>query len=261
MPNSLRTHVVAYCRTNPGEDADPEQAIETQRELIERYVAFRGLELARVIEDVSTPGSVPIEARPGGTQLLQWIEKPHVEGVVVVRLERLFSSAAECVAYHAMWQERPVVLHVCELAGNPVQTGTPGGDLMIAVLRAARDMEHEQQRRGEVNLQSLHRRKRGAKLLLGEKIVRGYVVPDPVEAHAVKRIEELAARGKSLRLIAEALDQEGIATKRRAKSWSKEAIRLILKRIEQGEVRRAIEVGTITRGLDSVKSTDIARKQ
>ena len=73
--------------------------------------------------------------------------------------------------------------------------------------------------------------------LLGERVVRGYIVPDPVEAHAVERIQELAAQGKSLRLIAEALDQEGVPTKRRASAWSKEAIRLILARIERGEAR------------------------
>ncbi|HBP17086.1 MAG TPA: hypothetical protein DEA08_04725, partial [Planctomycetes bacterium] len=87
------------------------------------------------------------------------------------------------------------------------------------------------------SLRTLHKRKKGSKLLLGEKVVRGFVVPDPVEAHAVQRIQELADEGKSLRLIAEALDQEGVPTKRRAKSWSKEAIRLILRRIENGEVR------------------------
>ena len=36
---------------------------------------------------------------------------------------------------------------------------------------------------------------------------------------------------------ADALDQEGIPTKRRAKHWSKEAIRLMLQRIEKGEIR------------------------
>ena len=94
----------------------------------------------------------------------------------------------------------------------------------------------EQAADGASLLKSLHKRKRGAKLRLGEKVVRGYVVPDPVEAHAVERIQELSSQGKSLRLIAEALDQEGVPTKRRASGWSKEAIRLILRRIEEGQI-------------------------
>ena len=102
---------------------------------------------------------------------------------------------------------------------------------------ALKRRSEEQARETPASLRTLHKRKKGSKLLLGEKVVRGFVVPDPVEAHAVQRIQELADEGKSLRLIAEALDQEGVPTKRRAKSWSKEAIRLILRRIENGEVR------------------------
>lgn len=155
--------------------------------------------------------------------------------LVANRLELLFASATECVAYLHPWENKGVHVHVLDLGGAPVDLNSAVGPIVKAVLESARDMEREQHQRP--SLIGMRKRKQGTKPLLGEKVVRGFIVPDPDEQSAVQRIQELAHQGKSLRLIAEALDQEGIPTKRRAKGWSKEAIRLILQRIERGEVR------------------------
>ncbi|RMG15536.1 MAG: recombinase family protein [Planctomycetota bacterium] len=229
---------VGYARTGPDEEDARALSLDEQQGLIRAYAAFRRMELERIYTDVGVAGSVPVEARAGGAQLLERIQGPHTGlDLLVVRLERLFSSAAECVDFHEAFEQQATVLHVLDLDGSAVASDSAAGHLMLAVLRAARDMEAEQARHRARSLLKARRARKGAKPLLGEKIVRGYIVPDPVEMHAVRRISELARQGKSLRLIAEALDQEGIPTKRRAKGWSKEAIRLILKRIERNEVR------------------------
>ena len=227
---------VGYARH--GADEDPEE-LEEQVAVIEAYARFRGLQLERVFRDPGVPGNAPLEARPGGNDLVSWLGKKHRHytsgiAVLVVRLEPMFSSAAECVSYLESWEEHGVVLHVLDLAGSAVDTASPAGHFLLAVLRAARDMELEQTVRGS-GADDMASRREG-RPLLGERIVRGYLVPDPAELRAVERIQELSEQGKSLRLIAEALDNEGIPTKRRAKAWSKEAIRLILRRIEKGEI-------------------------
>ncbi|MGE0713573.1 MAG: recombinase family protein [Planctomycetota bacterium] len=232
-------NALGYVRTGDreGED-DPLISVEAQRAAIEAYATFRGLNLEGVLVDEGVGGGVPLEARPGGAELGRWLTRPRVHSVVVLRLDRLFASARECVNVVERWEEKLVALHVLDLEGAALDTFSPQGRVALAVLRAAARMEEQQREAAlDLDLKGLHRRKRGAKLLLGERVVRGFVVPDPVEEHAVQRIQELANEGKSLRLIAEALDQEGVPTKRRAKSWSKEAIRLILKRIEDGQVR------------------------
>ncbi len=233
---SVRGVAAGYARSGPHDD-DPEVSIEAQREAIAAYARFRGLALTESFTDEEEPGSVPLEARPGGSALVSWLAQPHPGGVAVlaVRLERLFASATECLAHLDRWEERGTTLHLLDLGGAPLDFASPAAALVRASLSAARAMELEQHERP--SLRSLHKRKRGVKPLLGEKVVRGFIVPDPVELHAVERIRELADEGKSLRLIAEALDQEGVPTKRRARSWSKEAIRLILQRVERGELR------------------------
>lgn len=235
---------LGYVRTSGDDESDPLTSSEYQKSSIAAYAKLRGLHLQEVLVDAEVPGAMPHEARPGAAELERRVHGPRVHAVVVSRLDRLFSSTQECLATVARWQEAGTSVHVLSLGGEPTCLDSPQGALALRLLTDAAAME-EQANDGASLLKSLHKRKRGAKLRLGEKVVRGYVVPDPVEAHAVERIQELSSQGKSLRLIAEALDQEGVPTKRRASGWSKEAIRLILKRIEEGQIRNLRSESTL----------------
>lgn len=238
MPSRRPRVAIGYARASAEESKEYALSIEAQVEAIEAYTRMRGMTLETVYADEDIPGSTPIEVRPGGAELIGRLQHPHTGlDLLVLRLDRLFCSAAECVEYCEAFVPQETVLHVLDLDGSAFSTDSPPGLLMLSVLRAARDMEQEQSlNQGKTILQARKARK-GAKPLLGERIVRGYIVPDPAELQAVKRIDEMAKEGKSLRLIAEALDIEGVPTKRRAKAWSKEAIRLIMRRIEKGEVK------------------------
>ncbi len=226
---------LGYVRTSGDDESDPLTSAEYQESSISAYAKLRGLHLQEVLIDAEVPGAMPHEARPGAAELERRVHSPRVHAVLVSCLDRLFSSTQECLATVERWREAGTAVHVLSLAGEPTCLDSAQGILALRVLAEGASME-EQAADGASLLKSLHKRKRGAKLRLGEKVVRGYVVPDPVEAHAVERIQELSSQGKSLRLIAEALDQEGVPTKRRASGWSKEAIRLILRRIEEGQI-------------------------
>lgn len=221
---------LAYVRVPP--HATDELSLEAQREAIAAYATFKGLRLVDTYVDDDVPGGIPLVARPQGTKLVERLRKhdPRGAALLVTRLELLFSSAGECVTHEREWREHGHELHVLDVAGNPVSTGTLEGRFMISVFEVAQRME-AQPAKDRAHPAPAHDRPK-----LGERVVKGFVVPDPDELRAVERIQELARAGKSLRLIAEALDDEGVPTKRRANGWSKEAIRLILRRIEGGEV-------------------------
>lgn len=212
-------------------DAPP---VDEQEAALAAYAGFKGLVLVETFVDDEVPGGVPLAARPAGARLIERLERPEGRGAAVLclRLEHLFSSATECVAYEEAWRLHEGELHVLDLDGNPVNTSTHEGRFMLAVLQAVRAMEASPGRPRHAH----HDRP-----MLGERVLRGFLVPDPDEMLAVRRIQELASQGKSLRLIAQALDDEGVPTKRRAKAWSKEAIRLILRRIEKGEVKSLLK--------------------
>ena len=226
---------LGYVRTSGDDESDPLTSSEWQARAIKSYAELRGLHVQEILVDADVPGAMPHEARPAASELERRVHSPRVHAVLVTRLDRLFSSTRECLLTLARWREAGATLHVLSVAGEPTRLDSPQGELMLALLEEAASME-EQAGDGASLLRSLHKRKRGSKLQLGERVIRGYVVPDPTEAHAVLRIQQLSDQGKSLRLIAEALDQEGVPTKRRASGWSKEAIRLILRRIEEGQV-------------------------
>jgi DNA invertase Pin-like site-specific DNA recombinase len=228
MPTKRRM-ALGYVRD--ARDAPP---VDEQESALVSYAGFKGLSLVDTYVDPEVPGGVPLAAREGGARLVERLERPDGRGIAVLcfRLEHLFASATECVAYEEAWRQRDGELHVLDLDGNPVSTATHEGRFMVAVMQAARAMEAHPGRPRHAH----HDRP-----LLGERVMRGYVVPDPDEMLAVRRIQELAGEGKSLRLIAQALDIEGVPTKRRAKAWSKEAIRLIMRRIEKGEVRSLLK--------------------
>ncbi|MBL4849268.1 MAG: recombinase family protein [Planctomycetes bacterium] len=226
---------LGYVRTSGDDESDPLTSADWQVGAINAYAELRGLHVQEILVDADVPGAMPHEARPAASELERRVHSPRIHAVLVTRLDRLFSSTRECLLTVARWRDAGAIVHVLSIAGEPTRLDSPQGELLLALLAEAASME-EQAGDGASLLKTLHKRKRGSKLRLGEKVVRGYVVPDPVEAHAVRRIQQLSDQGKSLRLIAEALDQEGVPTKRRASGWSKEAIRLILKRIEEGQV-------------------------
>ncbi len=228
-----RAVAVTYVRApTPEAEDDDDVGLEAQDGFATAYAHLKRLRIVERFVERDAPGGVPLAARPAGARLVELLAGEAGRGVAVVcgRLEWLFSSASECLGYVHAWRARGGSLHLLDLAGDPVSSETPEGELVLAVLGAVRAMElapaHDRNHHPPH-----HERPR-----LGERVVRGYVVPDLDERHAVGRIRELARAGKSLRMIAQALDEEGVPTKRRAKAWSKEAIRLILRRIEQGEV-------------------------
>lgn len=221
-----------YARSDPEADAHGSEGLAQQLRSLEAYARLRGLRVDRKVSD-EVPVGMPFEARPGGRDLVASLREERGIHVLVFHLERAFSSVSECLALEREWESLGHVLHVVDLDGNSVHTQSGLGRFMISVLSSAQTMEASG--RGSPRLK--HPRKAGEKPLLGERVVRGYVVPDPDELRAVQRIIDLHGQGRSLREIAEALDEEGVPTKRRAKSWSKEAIRLIMRRVEKGEVR------------------------
>jgi DNA invertase Pin-like site-specific DNA recombinase len=248
-----RPTALGYIRCTAVEADDTFLGTHAQRRSIQAYARFKGLTLEDVLVDEGVDAGVPLEARPAGRQLVERLRQSEARGlhVLVYQLERCFSTPAECVALEEEWQAHEIVLHVLDLDGTVVHTAEPLGKFMLSVLESAQTMEVAAARERTTGAQAKRPRKGGGKPLLGERVIRGYIVPDHDEMRAVARIQELKEKGKSLRVIAETLDEEGVPTKRRAKAWSKEAIRLILQRIEKGEVRslrREIEVVDLRKG-------------
>src|SRR5947209_2752351 len=83
--------VVAYCRVSSREQAKKE-TIETQVDKIGQYCRMQEWELVKTYRDEAVSGTVQVEDRIFGAQMLRDIVGGSISRVVVYRLDRLGRS-------------------------------------------------------------------------------------------------------------------------------------------------------------------------
>src|SRR5712671_5995967 len=77
-----------YLRVSTDEQRE-RQTIETQREFAEKYCALHSLSVFRVYSDDGVSGTVPLERRPEGSQILADARLGRFDQLLVYRLDRL----------------------------------------------------------------------------------------------------------------------------------------------------------------------------
>jgi len=82
----------AYLRVSTGRQA---LSLAAQRDAIERFASFSGIEIAGEYIDEGVSGGKRLEDRPAGSLLLADIRAGDIEGVVVAKQDRLFRSCAD----------------------------------------------------------------------------------------------------------------------------------------------------------------------
>jgi site-specific DNA recombinase len=80
--------VAIYIRVST-EEQQQRQSIRTQIEFGERYCQLHGLDVHRIYSDESISGTVPLERRPEGSQILQDARLKKFDQLLVYRLDRL----------------------------------------------------------------------------------------------------------------------------------------------------------------------------
>ena len=194
---------------------------------------MRGLELVKIFNDEGISGGKALGSRPDGSKLLSALRKQKVNIVVVLKLDRGFRNAADCLQTVETWDRQAISLHILDLGGNAVDTTTAAGKFMLTVLAGAAEMERNLTRERTKAAMGVKRNRL-------ERISRyapfgwdlrpdGKLVKNPRGQRAICFMQELRASGKSYRGIAAILDSEGIPPKRGSK-WIHTAVKSILKR-------------------------------
>ena len=224
---------IGYIRVSTDEQTASGLGLADQRARIEAYCALRRLELTAIIADNAVSGGKPLASRPGGAELLRALRKRQAAHVVLLKLDRGFRHAADCLATVEAWQRKGVTLHIVDLGGNATDTASAAGKFMLTVLAGAAEMERNLTR--ERTRAALH-----VKRLRGERISRyaafGYRLDadgrprsDRREQRTVKLVHELHTRGLSLRKIAAELTARGMRG-RKGQPISPKTVRAILQR-------------------------------
>ncbi len=131
---------IGYIRCSTQEQADSGLGLEAQAQRIRAYAALKGLDLD-IITDAGESGGKPLSTRKGGQRLLDTIRKRRAEAVVLLKLDRGFRNATDCLSTVEQWDKAGIALHVIDLGGNAIDTTSAAGRFMLVILAGAAEME------------------------------------------------------------------------------------------------------------------------
>ena len=125
--------VALYARVSTRDKQNPEMQLRELR----RYCASRGLKIAFTVTD-KAPGST--EDRVGLKQILESVRRREIDGVVVLKLDRLFRSLKHLIGTLEEFEALGVKLIAVR---DQVDMTTPSGRLFIQVIGALGEFERE----------------------------------------------------------------------------------------------------------------------
>lgn len=226
---------IGYVRVSPVEQAREDTSLEVQTERIATYCAQQQLDLMMVMRDEGVTGSKPLAARLGGRDLLRIVATAGVRHIVALKLDRLFRHAADAWDYTQTWDRSEVTLHIIDLAGHAVETGSEVGRVFLIAMAGFAELERSltsERTSAALAHKKAHRFVYGS-TPYGFDLVGNQLVPNPAEQAVIARVKAWRASGWSLRQIANELNRTGVPTKqtgstRPAPRWYASTIRYLL---------------------------------
>ena len=227
---------IGYTRCSTQEQSDSGLGLDAQAERIRAYATLKGLELVEVVTDASVSGGKPLDSRTGGHRLLKALRQRRADAVVMLKLDRGFRNATDCLATVERWDKARVALHVVDLGGNAIDTTSAAGRFMLVVLAGAAEMERNLTRERTKSALAVKRRngERVGTVPYGCDLTDDGVtlLPNEAEQAVIREIRALRTNGKTLKGIAQALTERRVPTKTGKAQWSHQAVARILARVE-----------------------------
>ena len=226
---------LGYTRCSTQEQSDSGLGLDAQAERIRAYAALKGLDLVEIVTDAGVSGGKPLASRTGGSRLLKALRGHRAGAVVMLKLDRGFRNARDCLTTMEQWEKSRVALHVVDLGGNAIDTTSAAGRFMLVVLAGAAEMERNLTRertRAAMAVKRANAQRVGSVPYgfdLGDD--GATLVLNQAEQATIADIQTLRASGKTLKGIARVLTERGVPTKTgRSKLWTHTAVARILNR-------------------------------
>ncbi len=213
---------------------------------------MRGSELLELITDAGVSGGKPLASRDSGQRLLTAIRERKADGVVMLKLDRMFRNAGDCLTTVEKWEKAGVALHVVDLGGNAIDTTSAAGRFMLVVLAGAAEMERNMTRERTRLAMAV---KRGNGQRIGT-VPYGYdladdrrtLVPNESEQVVITYIQSGRSEGWTLERIADELTTQGVPTKTgKSAAWTDQAVARIERRNRAASARQTALLDGIPR--------------
>lgn len=228
-------NAIGYVRCSTQEQSDSGLGLEAQRTRIRAYCALKSLRLVDIIEDAAVSGGKPLGSRDGGRRLLEALRQRRADSVVMLKLDRGFRNAGDCLTTVEQWERKGIALHVADLGGNAIDTTSAAGRFMLVVLAGAAEMERNLTRERTRAAMAVKRAngQRIGSVPYGFDLAQdgSTLVRNDGEQAVIQDIHTMREVGKTLKAIANALTGRGVTTKTgKSTCWSHSAIARILRR-------------------------------
>ncbi len=226
---------IGYTRCSAHEQADSGLGLDVQTERIQAYCTLKGMGLLDIITDAGVSGGKPLAKRDGGLQLLEAIRTRKVGAVVMLKLDRMFRNAGDCLNTVEKWDTGGVALHVIDLGGNAIDTTSAAGRFMLVILAGAAEMERNLTRERTRSAMAIKRAngQRVGAVPYGFDVADDGVtlVPNESEQAVIQDIRAMRSKGRTLEAIAKTLTTRDIPTKTgKSTCWRHQAIARIISR-------------------------------
>ena len=224
-----------YIRVSTEEQARKGISLEGQEIELRTYCKTAGLDVVEVISDPGVSGFRPLGDRPGGQRLLEALASGKAQAVVAWKLDRVFRNAANALTIVEDWQKKGVSLHLKDLGGTAVDTGSAIGKVFLAMMAAFAQLERDQTSERTRSALSL-KRSRGE--YTGGRVPYGFALcadgktlkVDEAEQEAIRVAKDLSAvEGLSLRKIGAELSSRGYLPRSSTTGWGASSVRSILR--------------------------------
>jgi DNA invertase Pin-like site-specific DNA recombinase len=220
---------MGYTRVSTEEQAASGLSLAYQKEKIIAQCKASDLDLDEIVEDAGKSGRDL--KRPGLQRILDLVNLGLIDGVVILKLDRLTRSVKDLGYLLDTFAKKGIALKSVQ---DSLDTTTASGKLIVHFMGAIAQWEREVI--GERTAAALGvKRARGEKT--GGSVPYGYTVDgkkmlheDPREQRAIEIMRVCRENGFALRVIAERLESEGYRTKDGRRHWSAQTIKEILAR-------------------------------
>jgi DNA invertase Pin-like site-specific DNA recombinase len=213
---------VAYVRVSTGKQ---DLSLDAQEERIRLYCQTYGLELVEVIRERAVTGKLKLNKRPEGQRIAQ-LTTAGVCHIVALKLDRLFRNAADALNRVEEWEQAGISLHLVDMGGQSINTGSSMGKMMITML--AGFAEFERNMIAERTTAALNYKKARGEVYnhapYGYRAKDGLLTADATEQAVVARMTALRAARISYNEIANTLNADNVPTKY-GSSWHSQTVK------------------------------------